>query len=374
MSDHNSSVKYCAAPIETINISTSHQTHSQSILQCSSNQMASKLLKFPIQTTLKPPNPPIPSPLSKTHFPSLPIQQHQHAHFSSFPQKPLHNPIIPSLSLNQRPSYTPPTTKQEAILQAKTCLSTSLEKPLNNPRLAGKLKKLKQPRYRVEIPVLDISPESLVQLALQLFTNLPIQKKGTLVKILILWPNPTLKKLADSAFNTESSCNSVENSALSSINEAVGMDISGILSSADVGIFMAPASNQLEAMKTVCDGFYPKPLVVFNPGWAYEEESGFGVLSGFVGSFEVVYSFMGLEVRGVLSKRQGMVFKCGGEGWVVLVEEKGDFKVVSRFKKRPSVSEVENVLYNLMAVNSPVTKSVKFIRDLVSNIGVKREK
>ncbi|KAL4561598.1 hypothetical protein LXL04_033768 [Taraxacum kok-saghyz] len=49
---------------------------------------------------------------------------------------------------------SPPKSKEEAIRQAKTCLSSTLEKPLNNPKLAaGKLKKLKQPRFRVEIPL-----------------------------------------------------------------------------------------------------------------------------------------------------------------------------------------------------------------------------
>lgn len=239
-----------------------------------------------------------------------------------------------------------------------------MEKPLNNPRLAGKLKKLKQPRFRVEIPVVDDSPGSLAQLAFQIFSNLPIKRKGAPPKILILWSNPTLSELA-----TESSPNSVENSDLASS--------AWTSSSADVAVFFAPESCQLDVIRAISDRFYPKPVVVFNPKWGYEEESGFGELGGFVGSFEVVYAFMGLEVRGILSRRKGVVFKCvtSNEGWVVLVEEeKGKLKVVSRFKKRPSVGEVENVLYNLMAVNSPVTKSVKFIRDVVSNVTGKKER
>lgn len=199
------------------------------------------------------------------------------------------------------------------------------------------------------------------------------------MKILILWPNPTLSKLAlatfESEFETESSPDWVQNSDLSSVAEEGS---TGVLRSADVAILFAPDASQLEAIKMVSEGFYPKPVVVFNPKWGFEEESGFGKLGGFVGSFEVVYAFMGLEVRGILSKRKGVVFRCVSsnvnEGWVVLVEEKGELKVISRFKKRPSVGEVENVLYNVMAVNSPVTKSVKFIRDLVSNVSGKKER
>lgn len=151
-----------------------------------------------------------------------------------------------------------------------------------------------------------------------------------------------------------------------------------ILTSADVAIFLVPERSQLSLMKTVSDALYPKPVVMFNPKWAFEEESNFGDLSGFVASFEVVYSFMGLEVRGVLSKRKGVVFKCvrdgvvSGERWNVLVEEEGELKVVSSFKARPTIGEVENVLYNLMAINSPITKSAKFIRGLVSNVTGKK--
>ncbi|GFZ06581.1 hypothetical protein Acr_18g0007510 [Actinidia rufa] len=251
--------------------------------------------------------------------------------------------LFPSTLLSPPP---PHTTKEEAILQAKTSLSTTLEKPLNNPKLAGKLKKLKQPRFRVEIPVIDDSPESLSQLALKVFGEAPMRRKGSPVKILILWPNSDLTKAATKAFDSLSS------------NFVQHLDISSVFYQ--------------------CDSLYPKPVVIFNPGWGFEEESSFGELSGFVGSFEVVYSFMGLEVRGVLRNWKGVIFKCvrdgvvSGERWEVLVEEEGKLKVVSKFKARPSITEVETVLYNVMAMNSPITKSAKFLKNLVSNVTGKK--
>ncbi|KAK4255645.1 hypothetical protein QN277_008618 [Acacia crassicarpa] len=297
----------------------------------------------------------------------------QPSHVSFLKATPTTSIIQSSLSS----SPNPPTSKEEAINQAKISLSTALEKPLNNPKLIGKLKKLKQPRFRVEIPIVDDSLESLTQLALDVFDKMPIRRKGSPVKILILWPNPTLKEAATKAFLSRSSTSSqVEHVDIPSITNVD----SRVLNSADVAIFLVPESSQLAGMKSVTDVFYPKPVVLFNPKWAFEEEGDFGDLSGFVGSFEVLYSFIGLEVRGVLSKRKGVVFKCvrdgvvSGERWVVHVEEGGELKVVSKFKARPTIGEVENVLYNLMAINSPVTKSAKFLKDLVSNVtGRKRE-
>lgn len=283
--------------------------------------------------------------------------------------KPKKIPLLLSFQCNLS---SPPKSKEEAIRQAKTCLSSTLEKPLNNLKLtAGKLKKLKQPRFRVEIPVNDDSPDSLSQLALQVFDEMPIKRKGSKVKILILWPNSTLTEAANRvAFG------SVEHVDISSLKDGGNR----VLSSADVAVFLTPEASQMEVMETITNSLYPKPVVIFNPRWSYEdEESILGDFVDFLGSFEVIYSFMGLEVRGLLSKRNGVVFKCvrdgvlSGERWSVLVEEEeGELKVVSRFKTRPSINEVENVLYNLMAINSPITKSAKFLKGLVSNVTGKK--
>ncbi|KAJ6797590.1 Uncharacterized protein M6B38_217995 [Iris pallida] len=293
-------------------------------------------------------------------------------------QKPVPRRLtVLSLSSSSSTStMTPPSSREEAISQAKLSLSTTLKKPLNNPMPlpSRRLKKLSQPRYRVEIPLVDDSPDSLVRLAFEVFSGLPVTRKGSTPTVLIIWPNATVLQLAQRAFYSVAS---VTNSDLGSVT-------AGALSSADLAVFLAPEASMLEEFRRVTTTLlYPKPVVLFNPKWGFEEEKGFGDgLGSFVGSFDVVYSFMGLEVRGLIRRRKGVVFKCardgvaaGGEGWLVMVEEeeeegrtKGELKVVSRFKRRPTIGEVESVLYNLMAASSPVTKSVKFIRDLASSV------
>lgn len=311
----------------------------------------------------------------------IPKIQQQYRHFllstSTWPIKPLYKSRIPSFSpqcaassSSSSSSPTPPATKEEAILQAKIALSSTLEKPLNNPKLAGKLKKLKQPKLRVEIPVIDDSPSSLTQLALDVFGSMPIRRKGSKIKILIFWQGNSLTKAATEAFKSNSMNVLVENRDMESVNEADRRTFS----SADVAVFLAPETSDVAVMESITDSLYPKPVVIFNPKWTFEEEGDFVELRSFVGSFDVVYSFMGLEVQGILSKKRGVIFKCvrdgvlSGERWNILVEEEGgEMKAVSSFKARPSLSEVENVLYNLMAMNSPITKSLKFLKDLVSN-------
>ncbi|XP_004487614.1 uncharacterized protein [Cicer arietinum] len=314
---------------------------------------------------------------SNIKFTSIQIpthNQHKHCHISCIPRSPNVPLKATSTSIHSSlSSPNPPISKEDAIFQAKTSLSTTLEKPLNNPKLIGKIKKLRQPKFRVEIPVVDDSPDSLSKLALDIFGDIPIKRKGSLIKILILWPNDSLKKAAFFAFQSHSN-NQVEHIDIPSVAKTNPK----VLNSADVAIFLVPESTQLKMVKMVSDAFYPKPVVMLNPKWAFEEEDNFGDLSGFVSSFEVVYSFMGLEVRGILSKRKGVIFKCvrdgvvSGEKWNVLVEEEGEMKVISSFKVRPTIGQVENVLYNLMAINSPLTKSAKFIKELVSNVTGKK--
>ncbi|CAH9107949.1 unnamed protein product [Cuscuta epithymum] len=299
-------------------------------------------------------------------FPSGRHYRHFHR-FSASLTKPLSRSRYPHCALS---SPTPPSSKEEAISQAKASLCRTLEKPLNNPKLPARIKKLKQPRFRVEIPVINESPASLSHLALDVFANMPIKRKGSKVKTMILCPDECFKEAA-STFASRSYSTTVEN--LDTLSVATG-ESSSILSPADLIVFLTPEVRQLEFMKMITDSVYPKPVVIFNPKWGFEEEDGFEELREFVGSFEVVYSFTGLEVRGVLNKRKGVIFKCvrdgvlSGEQWNVLVEEKGELKLVSTFKTRPSIIEVENVLYNLMAMNSPLTKSAKFMKALVSKV------
>ncbi|PIN19268.1 hypothetical protein CDL12_08042 [Handroanthus impetiginosus] len=299
--------------------------------------MASKLLQIPVRTT-KTPKPfcnfKRATALSLSFSFAAKRQQQQLICFISYKDEKLSptskiSRLLPKCTLSS-PNPLPPTTKEEAILQAKTSLSSALEKPLNNPKLTGKLKKLKQPRFRVEIPVIDDSPSSLSQLALQVFGEMPLRRKASKIKILLLWAKRDLTEAAIQAFGSHSSVIVVQNLDISSVLDE---DIRTV-NSADVAVFLAPETCQLGVMKTVTESLYPRPVVIFNPKWAFEEEVAFGDMSGFVESFDVVYSFMGLEVRGILSKRKGVVFKCvkdgvlSGEKWNVLVEEEGELRVV----------------------------------------------
>ena len=209
----------------------------------------------------------------------------------------------------------------------------------------------------------DESLNSLAQLVFEMFSDLPIKRKGQNPRFLIVWPSAEGSEMAQRIFSSP---------GLSVENVDFGRSNSVNFSSTDIGVIISPEPTMIDQVKNFCENIYPKPVVLLNPNWGFEEKVG-----DFSGSFEVLYSFVGLEVKGLLSKKKGAVFRCvkdgilSGDGWAVLVEDeekKGEMKVVMRFRKRPSMAEVESVLYNLQAANSPVTKSVKFFKQLVENV------
>uniref|UniRef100_A0A0E0L4B9 DUF1995 domain-containing protein n=1 Tax=Oryza punctata TaxID=4537 RepID=A0A0E0L4B9_ORYPU len=331
------------------------------------------------------PKPPLPPPSRQFE----PPQQQSPLHLSLLlREQPSRQPrpVRSSSSPTADAAPSPPSSREEAVSQARSCLATALRKPLNNSVPPRKQRKQqRQPRFRAEIPVVDDSPGSLARLASDVFSSgLGVTRKGgAAARLLLVWPSSEEMGVALREPNDWG-----ESTAHAQL-DAVAPDA---LSSCDAAVFLAPGRSQVEKMRATADALDPKPVVMFNPAWSFDEEEGFAAgARGFLGSFNVVYSFTGLEVRGLLSKKKGVLLRCveggrfGGESWVLMVEEEDaapapapeveQFKVVSRLKRRPTIGEVETMLYNLMAANSPVTKSARFLRGLVSNVtGGKKEK
>ncbi|XP_062181588.1 uncharacterized protein LOC133885844 [Phragmites australis] len=270
---------------------------------------------------------------------------------------------------------SPPSSREEAVAQARSCLSTALQKPLNNSVPLKKLKRQRQARFRAEIPVVDDSPGSLARLTFDVFTGAAgVKRKGAPARLILVWPSAEALAVALREFKNWGDSTTA--------HAQLGSVAQDSLSACDAAVFLAPGPSQVEKVKAAAAALDPRPVVLFNPAWSFDEEEGEGFdagARGFVGSFNVVYSFTGLEVRGLLSKKRGVLLRCveggrfGGESWVLMVEDdapakQGEFKVVSRLKRRPTIGEVETMLYNLMAANSPVTKSARFLREMVSNV------
>ncbi|TVU20048.1 hypothetical protein EJB05_36235, partial [Eragrostis curvula] len=328
------------------------------------------LLNLPTsKIALKPPLPPLPTRPSLSAPPRRPFARVSLAR--SEPPRPQRVQSSPS----SEAAPSPPSSREEAVAQARSCLAAALQKPLNNSVPLKKQKRQRQARFRAEIPVVDDSPGSLARLAFDVFSA-GVKRKGAPARLLLVWPSA--EALAAALREHSNWGDSTAHAQL----DAVAPDALG---ACDAAVFLAPATSQVDKVRAAAATLEPKPVVLFNPAWSFDEEEqggdafGGAGAKGFVASFDVVYSFTGLEVRGLLSKKTGVLLRCvdggrfGGESWVLMVEadapaKAGEFRVVSRLKRRPTIGEVETMLYNLMAANSPVTKSARFLREMVSNV------
>lgn len=102
-------------------------------------------------------------------------------------------------------------------------------------------------------------------------------------------------------------------------------------------------------------------VVLCNPEWGESELEG---------RFEVVYSFLPLAVQGLLGKKEGVLLKVvkeKGESakWRIFVKEGEEaFKCVGQQAERPKDEELELALYNAAAVDSPLSKGLRYLRGL----------
>eukprot|EP01018_Ginkgo_biloba_P011363 Gb_25483 [translate_table: standard] len=292
---------------------------------------------------------------------SLPLYPRHYTCLSFSVKKPKALCVNSKLTDSGKDWNPPPSSKEEAVKQVRECLSTLLEKPLKNLGASVKQKKQRQVRLRVEIPIIDDSPSALATLAGDVLGGFSAKRMGQLTKIVIFWPNSSLADLGSQIFQN---FDYIKNFDFS--NPDMEMEFVG---DSDVLFFVAPGISELPSIESVSKEAAPRPVVLFNPNWSSEDESE---TNGFFSSFEAVYSFTPLAIQGFFSKSEGAIFKHVKSGppssspWLIFVKVEGKYKCVSSFKRRPDASELENALYNSIALNSPLTKSIKFLRNLIS--------
>jgi hypothetical protein len=249
----------------------------------------------------------------------------------------------------------PPESRDEAIAQAAGSVSALLEKALKRrgPSTVKQRKEQRQVKLRVEVPVPDDTPASLVSLTLDLVSALKPRDSPV---VAVFFPDASAVALA------RSQCGTLPDErfhCLQSEREVSG-DVSVVL--------VAGASyDDTERLRELARNVNPRPVVVLNPDWSPEAEQD-ARCGSFLTSFEAAYAFLPLAIQGFFSKTEGAVLKNAQSGapWLIFVKENGKFTRLSSLKSRPGPAELESALYNAMAANSAVTKSIKFLRGLVS--------
>eukprot|EP00252_Welwitschia_mirabilis_P026821 TRINITY_DN8944_c0_g1_i1.p1 TRINITY_DN8944_c0_g1~~TRINITY_DN8944_c0_g1_i1.p1 ORF type:complete len:339 (+),score=20.76 TRINITY_DN8944_c0_g1_i1:260-1276(+) len=264
---------------------------------------------------------------------------------------------------NEREMINPAETTEEAAEQARRCLSEIIAKTLKKPKPKQKQKKRKQQlRLRVEIPLMDESAASFVSVMEKLLEGFPIID-GFRRQIGVFWSG----SLRDASLQSGKRDFVVKSwNVLDSFESGFTFD-----SDIDAAFFIAPETQEMRSVEAISKDIGATAVVLLNPR---TDDEAAEEMSAFLSSFEVVYSFTPLAIRGFFGgKREGAVFRFFsgsrsryGSPWLLLVKEKGKYRCVSEFRKRPDSYEIETALYDLLARDSPLTKSFKFLKSLVS--------
>ncbi|KAH7442146.1 hypothetical protein KP509_03G073200 [Ceratopteris richardii] len=272
------------------------------------------------------------------------------------------------------PSETPPESRDEALSQARGSISVFLEKALRDagPTTVKQRKLQRQARLRVELPLLDESEAARASLLSDLLFTLSVGKRRTSVSFSVYSSASVVETLKQQLCGHSEEGQDSEDLKnprfqFGSIEDFVDVDDS------EVVVILAPKLSDVEYIINIAESAYPRPVLLLNPGWVPEEEEKADTsFSAFLQSFEVVYSYLPLAIQGFFNKTEGAVLKHvkggapAGRPWLIFVREGESLKCVASMKKRPTSIDLENALYNSIAANSPVTKSIKFLRGLLS--------
>lgn len=271
---------------------------------------------------------------------------------------------LPARCVLEAGAEQPPSSRQDAVQQAGASLAALLEKSLKRQgALVKQRKDQRQLRLRVEIPVLDESPSSLFALSLDLLSAFVSGKKGLVTDIAVCFREASLVELGR---KEHSHPLEVPRLHFLEIGEAatVPKECSCLFVVAP-SLMNAPAVGAIAAQAGV------RPLVVVNPEWP-EEEEGYEACKALISSFEAAYSFTAICIQGMFQKTEGAILKHvksgapSGRPWLLFVKEGDKHKCIASFKRRPEASELQSSLYNFIAANSPITKSVGFLRGLLT--------
>lgn len=146
----------------------------------------------------------------------------------------------------------------------------------------------------------------------------------------------------------------------------------------NVGIVfvISPKESQLDSVEKLVSKAGLRTVVVVNPGWYSLQKVSSSkpsalLVNSFIDSFEVCYSFRPLAIQVLLMFNfEGALFKFAKEGhpsdspWLVLRNVGDKMMCVGKLTKRPTAEQLENVMYQAMAVGSPISQSIGFLRSL----------
>ncbi|KAL0038912.1 hypothetical protein WJX77_001626 [Trebouxia sp. C0004] len=245
-----------------------------------------------------------------------------------------------------------PHSREQAIKQASDSLATQLGTAV--PKSKG-FQSTGTKKLAVDVPVADQSAPAVAQLVADLLQGLP---NGIVDKLTVVFAD---EDAAQAAKNLQQHAKRRYKAIY--LGDAFLDGISGML------LLVGPTKDQVEKVEVLLSQWRGRAAVLLNAEWTPENvDSQYTV---FVKSFESVYSFLPLAIQGFIFKTDAIIFKQVTKGtpsaspWFVFVKAGRDHACIARQQQRPTPENLEMAFYNYKASESPITKGVKFFKNII---------
>jgi len=271
-----------------------------------------------------------------------------------------------------------PGSKQETLNQVVEALRGQLgegspkkkqqqqqKKKKNSKGSRGFSATVKGKRVAIEIPQRDDSDEGTAKLCLDLINLLGTDYTS---RISLVCCGSVSSSTMDNMVKE------VPDLEVLNLQEAVAEAPAG-----DIIILSAPGGEDVGALKEVEELLYKcrgaTLVCATNPRW--DDVDPPEEYRGMIRNFTVLYSFVPLSIQGLLGTLDGCVFKyAGGTGapeaaayrvFLTDADQESGYKQIGQMSRRPGPGDLETVIYNAQAAQSPITKAAKGISGLFGN-------
>ncbi|KAL0047175.1 hypothetical protein WJX82_008677 [Trebouxia sp. C0006] len=245
-----------------------------------------------------------------------------------------------------------PDSREQAIKQASDALATQLGTAV--PKSKG-FQSFGTKKLAVDVPVADQSAPAVAQLVADFLQGLP---NGIVDKLTVVFAD---EDAAQAAKKFQQHAKRRYKAIY--LGDAFLDGISGML------LLVGPTKDQVEKVEVLLSQWRGRAAVLLNAEWTPENVDS--QYKAFVKSFESVYSFLPLAIQGFILKTDAIIFKQVTKGtpaaspWFVFVKAGRGHTCIARQQQKPTPENLEMAFYNYKASESPITKGVKFFKNIV---------
>eukprot|EP00892_Ulva_mutabilis_P002764 jgi/Ulvmu1/12489/UM009_0142.1 len=245
-----------------------------------------------------------------------------------------------------------PQSKDESMRQAAQALASSLQTSKKR-RKKGQTLWPGVKRLSIEIPIADTTPEADLKLATDLIESIPAAA-GIPIVLFASQESTDLARTEDVPFVVFS----LEECMAEQEDEE---QLNGPL------LIVGAGEDQCHLCKRVVNQMWSgRLLLVVNAAWMREDVADLD--KTFACSLDPVYFFLPITLGGIVGgNKMAYLFRwtmAATDKWSVCLEDSDGMKCVGQMDTKPTNGDIEAMVYNASAANSPLAASAKAVSGL----------